>query len=58
MPTYVYKDDDGNTYEVVQSIHEDPWTYVDIDGARKSVKRVPQPAMTILKGSGFARNGG
>lgn len=62
MPTYVYKREDGSTFEIEQRITEAPLTTCPTTG--QPVKRViTASAGLIFKGSGFyltdyARNGG
>ncbi len=51
MPTYVYRREDGTTFEVVQRISEDALT-VDPETGQK-VQRVISGAGLIFKGSGF-----
>jgi putative FmdB family regulatory protein len=51
MPTYVYRREDGSTFEVVQRISEDPLT-VDPETGQK-VQRVISGAGLVFKGSGF-----
>jgi putative FmdB family regulatory protein len=51
MPTYIYRREDGSTFEVVQRISEDPLT-VDPETGQK-VQRVISGAGLIFKGSGF-----
>jgi len=57
MPTYVYKFEDGTIEEVEQSIHDDPFAimYHPELNVPQAVTRVPQPAMSVFKGSGWAR---
>lgn len=52
MPIYTYKDNQGNTYEVFQSIKDKPLTHYK----GKKVKRVLSTCSFILKGSGFYKN--
>ena len=61
MPTYVYRREDGTTFEVQQRITEEPLTADPETG--QPVRRVISGAGLIFKGSGFyltdyARNGG
>ncbi len=62
MPTYVYRREDGSTFEIQQRITEDPLTACPTTG--QAVSRViTGSAGLIFKGSGFyltdyARNGG
>jgi putative FmdB family regulatory protein len=51
MPTYVYRREDGSTFELVQPISEDALT-VDPETGQK-VQRVISGACLIFKGSGF-----
>jgi putative FmdB family regulatory protein len=51
MPTYVYRREDGSTFEVVQRISEDALT-VDPETGQK-VQRVISGAGLVFKGSGF-----
>ena len=51
MPTYVYRREDGSTFEVVQRITEDALT-VDPETGQK-VQRVISGAGLVFKGSGF-----
>ena len=51
MPTYVYRREDGTTFEVVQRITEDPLTVDPETGQR--VERVITGAGLIFKGDGF-----
>jgi len=51
MPTYVYRREDGTTFELVQRISEDPLT-VDPETGQK-VQRVISGAGLVFKGSGF-----
>ena len=60
MPTYVYRREDGTTFEVQQRITEEPLTADPETG--QPVRRVISGAGLIFKGSGFyltdyARNG-
>ena len=51
MPTYVYRREDGTTFELAQRITEDPLT-VDPETGQK-VQRVISGAGLVFKGSGF-----
>ena len=51
MPTYVYKREDGTTFEVVQRITADALTVCPTTG--QGVKRVISGAGLIFKGQGF-----
>ena len=51
MPTYVYKRDDGTTFEVKQRITEDALEVCPTTGQK--VKRVISGAGLIFKGDGF-----
>lgn len=51
MPTYTYRREDGTTFDIKQSFHEDPLE-VDPKTGQK-VYRVIQSAGVIFKGSGF-----
>jgi len=51
MPTYIYRREDGTTFEVVQRMSEDPLTIDPETGQR--VQRVISGAGLIFKGSGF-----
>lgn len=51
MPTYVYRREDGTTFEVVQRITEDALTVDPETGQR--VERVITGAGLIFKGDGF-----
>jgi putative FmdB family regulatory protein len=51
MPTYVYRRQDGTTFEVVQRITEDPLTEDPATG--QPVQRVISGAGLIFKGEGF-----
>lgn len=51
MPTYVYRREDGTTFEVFQSISEEPLT-IDPETGQK-VQRVITGAGIIFKGEGF-----
>lgn len=60
MPTYVYRRDDGSTFEIEQRISEPALETCPTTGQR--VRRVISGAGLIFKGSGFyltdyARNG-
>ena len=51
MPTYVYRREDGSTFEVEQRITEDPLKVCPDTGQK--VERVITGAGLIFKGSGF-----
>lgn len=51
MPTYVYRREDGSTFEVGQRITEEPLTVCPTTG--QVVKRVISGSGLIFKGSGF-----
>ena len=51
MPTYVYRREDGTTFETVQRISDAPLTHDPETGQR--VERVISGAGLIFKGSGF-----
>lgn len=51
MPTYVYRREDGSTFEIQQRITDDP-LLVDPETGQK-VERVISGAGFIFKGSGF-----
>lgn len=55
MPTYVYKREDGSTFEVVHPITQKPLDVCPTTGQR--VKVVPQAANTVFRGAGWARDG-
>jgi putative FmdB family regulatory protein len=62
MPTYVYRRDDGSTFEIQQRITEDALTTCPETG-QKVVRVISSNTGLIFKGSGFyltdyARNGG
>ena len=52
MPTYVYRREDGSTFEVNQRITEDPLT-VDPETGQKVERVITGSAGLIFKGSGF-----
>jgi putative FmdB family regulatory protein len=61
MPTYVYRRDDGTTFEIQQRITEDPLDICPETG-QKVVRVISANTGLIFKGSGFyltdyARNG-
>lgn len=61
MPTYVYRREDGSTFELTQRISDAPLTHDPETG--QSVERVISGAGLVFKGSGFyltdyARKGG
>lgn len=51
MPTYVYRREDGSTFEIDQRITEDALTVCPTTGQK--VKRVITGAGLLFKGSGF-----
>jgi putative FmdB family regulatory protein len=51
VPVYVYRRDDGSTFEVVQRITEDSLVSCPTTGRR--VNRVLQPFSPRYKGTGF-----
>jgi putative FmdB family regulatory protein len=51
MPIYEYRCPDGHTFEVFQSMSEDPVTECEVCG--KAVERVFHPVAVHFKGSGF-----
>ncbi len=51
MPTYEYRCTDGHTFEVFQSMSEDPVTKCEVCG--KPVERVFHAPAVHFKGSGF-----
>jgi len=52
MPTYVYKREDGTTFEVMQRITEDPLSVCPTTG-QKVVRVIGGGAGLIFKGDGF-----
>lgn len=52
MPTYVYKREDGTTFEVMQRITEDPLSVCPTTG-QKVVRVIGGGAGLIFKGNGF-----
>lgn len=61
MPTYVYRrEDDGTTFEVEHSIHDDAIdkVYDHFCDWWVPVRRVPQSPGIKLVGKGFYRTGG
>lgn len=54
MPLYSYRREDGTTFDIKQSFHEDPLTIDPQTGQR--VVRIVQQAGVIFKGSGFYIN--
>ena len=52
MPTYVYRRDDGTTFEVQQRITEDPLTE-DPETGQKVTRIISGNAGLVFKGSGF-----
>ncbi len=51
MPIYEYRCDNGHTFEVFQSMSDDPVTTCEVCDA--SVERVFHPVAVHFKGSGF-----
>ena len=51
MPVYLYRREDGSTFEVRQKFSDDTLTVDPVTG--QSVIRVVQPAGIVFKGSGF-----
>jgi putative FmdB family regulatory protein len=51
VPIYEYKCQDGHTFEVFQSMSDDPVTVCEVCG--KPVERVFHPVAVHFKGSGF-----
>jgi len=51
MPIYEYKCTDGHTFEVIQSMSDDPVAECEVCG--KPVERVFHPVAVHFKGSGF-----
>ena len=51
MPIYEYRCPDGHTFEVFQSMSDDPVTVCEVCG--KPVERVFHPIAVHFKGSGF-----
>jgi putative FmdB family regulatory protein len=51
MPIYEYRCTDGHTFEVIQSMSEDPVETCEVCGA--PVERVFHPVALHFKGSGF-----
>ena len=51
MPIYEYRCPDGHTFEVFQSMSDDPVTTCEVCG--KPVERVFHPIAVHFKGSGF-----
>lgn len=54
MPIYTYRREDGTTFDLRQSFHDDPLT-IDPQTGQKVI-RVVQAAGVIFKGSGFYVN--
>ena len=52
MPTYVYRREDGTTFEVQQRITEDPLTE-DPETGQKVTRIISGNAGLVFKGSGF-----
>jgi putative FmdB family regulatory protein len=51
MPIYEYRCKNGHTFEVIQSMSDDPVTACEVCGAQ--VERVFRPVAVHFKGSGF-----
>jgi putative FmdB family regulatory protein len=51
MPIYEYRCENGHTFEVMQSMADDPVTVCEVCGA--PVERVFRPVAVHFKGSGF-----
>ena len=51
MPVYLYRREDGSTFEMRQKFSDDPLNVDPVTGQR--VIRVVQPAGIVFKGSGF-----
>jgi putative FmdB family regulatory protein len=51
MPIYEYRCTNGHTFEVMQSMSDDPVTACEVCGA--AVERVFRPVAVHFKGSGF-----
>jgi putative FmdB family regulatory protein len=51
MPTYEYRCENGHTFEVIQSMSDDPVEVCEVCGA--PVERVFHPIAVHFKGSGF-----
>ena len=51
MPTYEYRCENGHTFEVIQSMSDDPVDTCEVCGA--PVERVFHPVAVHFKGSGF-----
>ena len=51
MPIYEYRCENGHTFEVLQSISDDPVATCEVCGA--AVERVMHPVAVHFKGSGF-----
>ena len=51
MPTYEYRCANGHTFEVIQSMSDDPVTVCEVCG--EPVQRVFHPVAVHFKGSGF-----
>jgi putative FmdB family regulatory protein len=51
MPIYEYRCENGHTFEVIQSMADDPVTVCEVCGA--PVERVFRPVAVHFKGSGF-----
>ena len=51
MPTYEYRCTNGHTFEVIQSMSDDPVEICEVCGA--PVERVFHPVAVHFKGSGF-----
>lgn len=52
MPTYVYKREDGTTFEVMQGINDEPLTVCPTTG-QKVTRVISGGAGVVYKGSGF-----
>ncbi len=54
MPMYLYRREDGTTFEYKQKFLDDPLTADPVTGQK--VVRIVQPTSVIFKGSGFYVN--
>lgn len=54
MPMYLYRREDGTTFEIKQKFLDDPLTVDPVTGQK--VVRIVQPTSVIFKGSGFYVN--
>jgi len=54
MPMYLYRREDGTTFEIKQKFLDDPLTLDPVTGQK--VVRLVQPTSVIFKGSGFYVN--